>query len=84
MEEHRATLDQLQSFLDSNVWNDMAMEIRTWLDDIRDQLEAATDRDELNHLQGNAKACRHFLALPYTMIENIQEGQSNGRADRSE
>lgn len=62
----------------------MAMEIRTWLDDIRDQLEAATDRDELNHLQGNAKACRHFLALPYTMIENIQEGQSNGRADRSE
>lgn len=81
LDEFSSTPEQMRDFLLGNIWADLTKEINAWLNDIRDQLENVTDKEEISNLQGSAKACRNFLNLPMNIIEIMLERIDDGRTN---
>ena len=61
-----------KAFLISLVWKDLSSEVSVWLEEIRDTLETLDDSAEYYRLQGCAKACRYFLGLPQSIIDQYE------------
>ena len=62
-----------KDFLETTIWRDISSELKTWLEDIRDQLESleTDDSKKFYRLQGNSEAVRNMLRLPEQVLNNI-------------
>jgi hypothetical protein len=73
-----ATLSEFHALIESVAWRDMRSEVDTWLQEIRNKLEVEDDIGEIKRFQGIAEACRHFINLPQSICDAIEENV-NGR-----
>ena len=84
MSKFRVGYQQHAEFAHSTLWQDYCAEVNAWLENIKDQFETAESLDDIRQLQGAIRACRYFLALPQTILEqlldnDVTEEYTNGR-----
>ena len=76
--EFLASYQQYKDFISSNLWLDLQIEIKAWIDDLHGYLENETDPQDMCRFQGRLQACRQLLSLPERMLATIEithEGQ---------
>jgi len=72
----KSTIEQLDNFSESFIWQDIMEELESWLKDIHKGLEDAgnTMSDKhLHRLGGNAEAVRNFMQMPEQMLMNLKD-----------
>lgn len=77
-----ATAAQHSDFAQSFVWQDYANEVRSWIEDVRNEYGNCKDMESVSHLNGVIEACRKFLELPEILMlaaemEHERQSQSD-------
>ena len=62
--DYKSSVNELDFFVGSHVWDDMKGDIEDWLEAVRDELEDSPSWEETCRSQGRADVIRKILAWP--------------------
>ena len=75
---YKSSLSEIDRFIGSHVYDDMALDFEDWLKGAREKLETETDINEIWRLQGSIRAIRDVLLWAENFRDIIEEQTNDG------